>query len=76
MMSVKTMRGNACYNFLASKDEIKNWIDTYQLNPDFEKDRILAIVGDQETVVYPEFYKGNHAVISRILNDQNKGVAL
>jgi hypothetical protein len=65
----RIMRGNACYNFMGKADEIKIWIEENQLNPDFEKDRVLAIEGNEEIVVYPEF-NSEHAVINRILREK------
>lgn len=68
------MRGNACLNFLGSVDDVRAWIEQYQLNPFFEKYRVVAIgkaestFGDApETVVFPEEYKGGHAIIDQIL---------
>lgn len=69
------MRGNACYNFCAMPEEIAAWIETGQLNPFFERDHVLAIEGDKETVVFPEECHGGHAVIDRILNQQQNPVA-
>lgn len=73
------MRGNACYNFVGTVEAIRNWIDKYQINPDFdenEKTKVVAIGepvqnkhGEEtETVVYPELYDGGHAVIDRLLS--------
>ena len=63
------MRGNACYNFVAMPLEIEAWIESGQLNPFFQRDHVLAIEGDKETVVFPaEVTRGNHAVIDRIIN--------
>ena len=67
------MRGNACYNFYGTTEDIKEWIKTSQLNPYFDKIRVLSlnseIRSDQgnETVVFAEDYKGGHAIIDRIL---------
>ena len=62
------MRGNACYNFVAMPLEVAAWIESGQLNPFFERTRVLAIEGDAETVVFPEeVTRGNHAVIDRII---------
>jgi len=74
--STGVMRGNACYNFIGSVSGIRDWIDNYQLNPIFRKDKIVSIdpnitdiCGDgPETVVYPELVQeGNHAVIDRLM---------
>jgi hypothetical protein len=73
----RQMRGNACYNFVGTPEAVKAWIDTYQLNPYFEKEKVLAIYGTKESdeaVVYPELYKGGHAVIDRMLNRQKTAV--
>ena len=68
------MRGNACYNFVGLPLEIKEWIETSQLNPFFELGNVLAIAPPnnsndcEETVVFPEVVEpGRHAVIDRIL---------
>lgn len=65
-----TMRGNACYNFAADPDEVRAWIETGQLNPAFDRSKVLATgrENNKETVVYPELYGGGHAVIERVLN--------
>lgn len=69
------MRGNACYNFLGTAEQIRAWIDGGQLNPLFQKSSVLAIDpangnNASETVVYPECVKpGDHAVIDRIMNN-------
>lgn len=68
------MRGNACYNFMGKPEEIRKWIDENQLNPFFEKCRVVAIeenvMGDAgETVVYPELVQtGRNAVIDRLMS--------
>lgn len=69
------MRGNACYNFLGTPEQIRAWIDAGQLNPLFEKNSVLAI--DQangnnatEIVVFPEAVQpGRHAVIDQIMEN-------
>jgi hypothetical protein len=46
------------------------WIEAGQLNPLFDKTKVLAIEGDKETVVYPELVReGDHAVIDRIMSE-------
>lgn len=62
-----TYSGNACYNFVGEAGEIRKWIDEKQLNPYFEKEKVVAVTKDGERAVYPELYKGGHAVIDRIL---------
>jgi len=62
--------GNACYNFIGNSEEIKKWINDKQLNPNFDKSVVVAKDNEKEVVVYPELNKGNHAVISRILEKQ------
>ena len=71
--------GNACYNFVGLVEEVKAWIESGQLNPYFERDKVLAVAPGKtmyeegaETVVYPELYKGGHAVIDRILDKQEE----
>lgn len=66
-----TMRGNACYNFVAMPLEVAAWIESGQLNPFFDRTHVLAIEGDKETVVFPDEYKGGHAVIDRVLSNQS-----
>ena len=67
-LTSRQMRGNACYNFLGKVEEVKNTIETLQLNPFFEKDKVLAIDEQgEEHLVYSELYKGGHAVIDRII---------
>ena len=69
------MRGNACYNFIGIPLEIQVWIETGQLNPFFDKSKVLAIAdqkscsgSNNEKVVFPdEVQPGQHAVIDRIL---------
>ncbi len=68
------MRGNALYNFVGSPDDIRAWIERFQLNPNFEREKVVSIasrnISDSdapETLVYPELYKGGHAVIDRLL---------
>ena len=69
------MRGNACYNFMGSVLEIQAWVKSGQLNPFFDKSRVLAIdpadssvCGKDGAVVFPdEVQQGNHAVIDRIM---------
>ena len=63
----KVMRGNACFNFIGSKDAVKSWIDNHQINPNFKKSNVIAIDNGVEIVIYPELNTGNHAVISRML---------
>lgn len=70
------MKGNACFNFVGPADKIREWIETKQLNPNFEKERTVATDGGHdETVVYPELHQpGSHAVIDRILEKQQASV--
>jgi hypothetical protein len=70
---IRTMRGNACYNFVGPADKIREWIDAKQLNPKFTKANVLAIEGDTEVVVYPEHTRpGAHAVIDRVMKTQEE----
>ena len=70
------MRGNACFNFVGKPEEIKKYIDEKQLNPAFEKSRVLSVSKDEardETVVYPELViKGEHAVVDRLIGNKTK----
>ena len=65
-----TFRGNACFNFVADPLEVRAWMESGQLNPVFEKYRVLACGRDnnEEEMVYPELYEGGHAVLDRILD--------
>lgn len=69
------MFGNGCFSFLGSVDEIRHWIDNYQINPDFSKDLVisrLAYLPDHPgIVVYPELYKGGNSVIDSLLSAEN-----
>ena len=68
--SVSIMRGNACYNFMGTPEQVRAWIEAGQLNPFFETYKALAIEGQLETVVFPEHViTGNHAVIDRLMTD-------
>ena len=68
---IRTMRGNACFNFVGPADKIREWIDAKQLNPKFRKEHVLAIEADgAEQVVYPDLYRSGHAVIDRILEER------
>ena len=68
-----TMRGNACYNFVGSVEAVKTWVEKNQLNPEFDVTRVVAIVDNKEVVVFPELYRGGHAVIERVLEENRKG---
>ena len=65
----RTMRGNACYNFIGTQEQIRIWIDKGQINPHFDKTAVLSIENNEGDgdVVYPDLYKGGHAVIDRQL---------
>jgi len=62
-------RGNACYNFVGEPSTVRVTIDAGQLNPHFDKVKVLAHPDNKGdgVVVYPELYKGGHAVIDRLL---------
>ncbi len=70
------MRGNACLNFIGKANEIGAWFTANQMNPFCEKVRVLAIGPEEdglhptETVVFPEEYNGQHAVIGNLLARQ------
>lgn len=69
----RVFRGNACYNFVAAPETIREWIDAYQINPNFDKSKVVAVSVENheaEFVVYPELFRHDHAVISRILEKQ------
>jgi len=65
-------RGNALFNFVGDVEGIKAWIQEKQLNPWFELSIVVALSNKDskviETPAFPEFYKGGHAVMDRILN--------
>lgn len=64
-----TMRGNALFNFVGDDIEsVKKYIEQNQRNPWAEIERAVFIKDGQETLIFPEFYKGGHAVIDRILS--------
>jgi len=69
----RVFRGNALFNFVGDAAGIKAWIQGKQLNPWFELSVVLAISDkdskDVETPVFPEFYKGGHAVMDRLLKE-------
>lgn len=62
------MRGNACYNFIGTPAIVRDWIVKNQLNPYFDRAAVLAIEGENETVVFSDEYKGGHAVIDRLMS--------
>jgi len=68
-LTCQTMRGGACYNFIGTLEQIQAWIDKGQLNPHFNKAIVLAFENNEGdgAVVYPDLYKGGHAVIDRQL---------
>lgn len=67
--SSQIMRGNACYNFIGTPEQIRTWIDKGQINPYFDKTAVLSIENNEGdgVVVYPDLYEGGHAVIDRQL---------
>ena len=67
--------GNACFNFIGDPAALREWIETKQINPFFERSNLLAISGgdfDRDgQLIFPEEYEqGRHAVIDRILSTQ------
>lgn len=51
------MHGNACYNFAAPVGVIREWIDTKQLNPNFDKSKVMSVKTDTneaEVAVYSD----------------------
>lgn len=65
------MRGNAALNFIGDPDEIRQWIEEKQLNPNFDRTRVLAYPSPdaedgQAVQVFRDEYRGGHAVIDRI----------
>lgn len=69
-----SFRGNACINIVGDLETIKEYFETRQLNPYFEKWRVLIVGEDTKTperVLYPEIaQEQHHAVIERILSRQ------
>lgn len=72
-----TFVGNACLNFVGDASEIRAHIEAGQLNPDFDRQIVLAIHPDnlsandrREEVVFPEAVTHSHAVVSDILKKQ------
>ena len=69
-----SFRGNACINVVGDMETIKRYFDTRQLNPYFEKWRVLVVedkINTPERVLYPDMAKEqHHAVIDRILSKQ------
>jgi len=79
--------GNACFNFLGSKEEIKELIDTKNLNPAAELGKVIAVEQrrkdsedetysfsqNKEVLVYPEI-EISHAVINRIKTNGSEWV--
>lgn len=62
-------RGNALYNFIGEKDEVRKFIEDNQLNPYFEASRSVAHGKDNKAddLVFQDLYTGGHAVINRML---------
>lgn len=72
--------GNACINLAGDPAVLKEWIETKNLNPLFG-DRLKSNIllhkaedgcNDDGTLLYPELYEGGHAVINRILANQEQ----
>ncbi len=72
-----SFKGNACFNFIGSKNYVKNFIEQHQINPLFQeqKNRVVSVertsLNEIEKVVYPELDTGKHAVITSILKNGN-----
>tara|TARA_Y100000310_G_C20423877_1_gene688012 strand:- start:28 stop:507 length:480 start_codon:yes stop_codon:yes gene_type:complete len=67
--------GNALLNFGGTVEDVKDWIENKQLNPELDKSLIVATTNPGkdgcEFMVYPEFYReGNHVVVDRIIKKQ------
>lgn len=70
----RVFRGNACYNFVGLPETIKAWIDGGQLNPNFDRSRVVAVDNNwtgqdmPEIPVYPELYEcGKCAPLDRMM---------
>lgn len=67
----RCFRGNALYNFVGEPEKIKQWIEAGQINPHFEPWLVVAVKNDShdgdECLVFPDLYRGGHAVIDRLL---------
>lgn len=64
------IHGNACLNFIGTPEEVRNWINEKQLNPNLNKGKIICreTADGTEKQVFPENYTpGEHAVIDKIL---------
>lgn len=73
-----SFRGNACYNFMGTVLQVRDWMDKGQLNPAFDKSEVLACgaAENAEELVYPDLYQeGAHAVLDRIRDRQEREVA-
>lgn len=68
-----SFRGNACLNFVGDIDEIRRFIDAYNVNENASKGIVLCVgetLEGNERVVYPEIAKTErHAVIRRVLRE-------
>lgn len=69
---MKQFKGNALFNLVGEKDEVKKFIETFNLNSLTDKSLIIATgdLNNKEIVVYPELAEQTqhqHAVLKRIM---------
>ena len=70
----RIMNGNACINIMGDAAGVRDWFEVMQLNPNFDRTKVVAREPDQEfsegkeTAVFADEYKGGHAVIDRIIS--------
>jgi hypothetical protein len=66
--TMRQMRGNALFNFVGETEFLRKYITEKQLSPLFDKPASIGInENDCETVLFPDEYKGGHAVLDRML---------
>ena len=67
------MNCNACINIMGDVAGVREWFDASQLNPTFDRTRVIAREPDpeygegKETAVFADEYQGGHACIDRII---------
>ena len=70
VFTTRMMRGNACLNFTGNPAEIKEWIETKNINKNFTAyDAVIHIDGEKETPLFPEV-PTTHAVVLGIREKQ------
>ncbi len=68
-------RGNACFNFLGEKEEVREWIEKKNINKYFEeKGKVLSTdpTTQKESIVFGEI-PTNSVVIKRIKEKEERG---